>query len=164
MKKIIIGFFIGIFFAGSLFQFDIGFPNLSKKKIQKVSNQVANQKTKLKKGIAKRAVSRAGTAAARTAIPIPVVTTGIAATMAVVITAHEYCEAMQTLENISRTLEDKELENWSIESCSEEVYEQVKTTAKDSGDSASQWIDDSYDKSIDWISNKWDSVSNNGTK
>jgi len=33
MKKIIIGFFIGIFFAGSLFQFDIGFLNLSKKKI-----------------------------------------------------------------------------------------------------------------------------------
>jgi len=164
MKKIIIAFFIGTLFAGSLFQFDIGLPNYSKNKVKKVSSQVTNQKTKLKKGIAKRAASRAATTAAKTAITIPFVTTGVAATTAVVITAHEYCETMQILENISYTLEGKEHEEWSLESCSKDVYEEMKTFAKESKVSFGDKVSDTWDNTVTSIADTWNSMTGDEKK
>lgn len=161
MSKLIIGFLSGMFLTGSLFQFDIGLPNFHKTQIKKSSKLIKNYKKKFKKGVLKRATIRAASIAAETAIPIPIITTGIAVTTVIAITANEHCENQNTLDNIALTLEggevDKEKEA-SISECSSRVYQDAKSAVIDSGSGASQWFGEQYNNASDWwASDQWSS-------
>ena len=157
MSKLIIGFLFGGFLTGSLFQFDIGLPSFHKTQIKKSSKLIKSYKKKFKKGVLKRATVRAASIAAETAIPIPIITTGIAVATVIAITANEHCETQNTLDNIVLTLEGKEEDEMSISECSSRVYQDARGAVIDSGNGAGQWLEDQYNNTSDWASSQWSS-------
>ena len=158
MNKLIVGFVAGTVFTGSLFQFNIGLPSFSNSNIKKATKAIESKKTKLKKGVVKRATVRAAAIIAETAIPLPLVTAGIAATTVIAITADEHCETQNTLENIALVLEGKPEKELSISECTDKILEDTKDAVLESGSDIDAWMKDAYGGASNWLSNQWNST------
>jgi hypothetical protein len=158
IKKVILGFVAGTVFTGSLFQFNIGLPSFNSSNIKKATKAIKSKKIKLKKGVVKRATVRATAIIAETAVPLPLLTAGIAATTVIVITANEHCETQNTLDNITLILEGRSEKEMSISECSDKIFDDTKEALLESGSDINGWMEDTYGGASDWIYNQWNST------
>ena len=113
------------------------------------------QRKRLLKGIVKRASGRAASVFAQAAVPIPLVGAGIAATTVIAISADEYCETQNTLNNIFLILDNKKEKDVDIEQCSKLIYNDSLKASKESGSDFKKWAGSSYDDSKKWLTEKY---------
>jgi hypothetical protein len=132
----------------------------AKSKVDNAKRKVLSAKKKLQKGIIKRASGRAASVFAQAAVPIPLVGAGVAATTVIAISADEYCETQNTLNNIFLILEDKKEKDINISECTELIYRDTIKASKNSGSDFKKWANSSYDESSQWLTEKYGDTSN----
>jgi len=130
-------------------------PNIN---TSKAKSKIVKAKKKLKRSVVKRAGTRAATVASQALIPLGV-GAGIAATTVIVITADEYCETQNTLDNIFLILENKEEKDINISECSKLIYDETIKASQESGDNFKEWTKSSYEDSSEWLSEKYGDTS-----
>jgi hypothetical protein len=126
----------------------------------KAKSKIVKAKRSLKKGIIKRASGRAVSVFTQAAVPIPLVGAGVAATTVIAISADEYCETQNTLDNIFLILEGNEEKDMDVSECSKLIASDVVKASKDSGNDFIKWTESSYKESSEWISEKYGDTSN----
>jgi UPF0716 family protein affecting phage T7 exclusion len=131
-------------------------PNIN---TSKAKSKIVKTKKNLKKGIVKRASGRAVNIFSQAAVPFPLVGAGIAATTVIVITADEYCETQNTLDNIFLILENKEEKDMDISECSKLIVDETVKASKESGNDFKKWTESSFEESSEWLSEKYGETS-----
>jgi hypothetical protein len=123
--------------------------------ISKTKQQAITKKKEINKRVAKRAALRGGSIFTQSVIPV--VGAGIAATAVVGFAADEYCETMETLDNIIYSLEGKPEKEIDMLECTELVANEAKALAVSSGDDFGEWSVDNYNNASKWLVKNYDS-------
>lgn len=122
MKKGFLFFFIGVFFTGGLFQFNIDLPSYHAKQSLKQKAKISKTKATVRKqraGLSKNAVKKAGKKVAGSIIPLvaPIVALGLA--------AQDYCEDLEKNIELQNILDDND-EMLNMSQCIKEVKNDLK--------------------------------------
>jgi hypothetical protein len=151
---------IYVFFNSIVGLFDLT-PDIdvNKNTITKAKAKVLKAKSKLKKGIVKRASGRAASVFTQAAVPIPLVGGGIAAITVIGISADEYCETQNTLNNIFLILENKDEKDMNISQCKDLIINDAVQVSSDQGNDFKKWANSSYEDSSQWLSEKYGNTS-----
>jgi len=125
MKKLIIGFIVGLAFTGSLFQFDINLPSYNSTEVKKLKNETKKLK-EVKQTVKKRrakltskSVKKTSKKVAAAAIPLlgTVVVTGLS--------VDDYCSDLEDNIILSNLLNDTN-ESFSYDECYANAKKDVK--------------------------------------
>jgi len=126
-----------------------------KDRINKTKQQANIKKKQIGRRVVKRAALRGGSVFTQSMIPA--VGAGIAATAVVGFAADEYCEMIETLDNVIYSLEGKESKKIDMLECTEIVLEDTKALAISSGDDFGEWTVDNYNNASEWLLKNYDS-------
>ena len=141
MKKLIIGFIVGLAFTGSLFQFDINLPSYNSTEVKKLKNEtkkLQEVKQTVKKRRAKltsKSVKKTSKKVAAAAIPLlgTVVVTGLS--------VDDYCSDLEDNIILSNLLNDTN-ESFSYDECYANAKKDVKGFWRAMWDMLSEWFKD----------------------
>jgi len=187
MSKYFIGFFVGVFFSGSLFQFDIGLPSYISKSYKQLStkhtqlenkqNKIIKKQKNIIKHRPKKVLKRIAKQTVMSAVPI----VGVLAVSGFAI--DNYCEDRKEDMEMLKLIDDDTTDNieFTFEKCvkdtkdkgitistqaSEEISLLVDGLVNNSSDWANgtisavnNYYEESYDSTKDWFSDKYDNLN-----
>jgi len=120
----------------------------------KAKTKIKNTRKSLKNNIIKKTTVRATSVFAETAVPIPLVSASIAATTVIGITAQDYCETRNTLDNILLIIENKPEKELTIKGCANQIKKDSIEQAKKSSHDFKKWTESSIQDSVEWMKEK----------